>query len=57
MASQPTSKTSMPYFFVYGDGDRDIPVQALGFMAERARSWSNAPHMWLLSRIRRQSSI
>lgn len=29
---------SLPSYFVYGDGDRNIPAQALGFMAERAGS-------------------
>lgn len=29
---------SLPSYFVYGDGDKNIPVQALGFMAERAGS-------------------
>lgn len=29
---------SLPSYFVYGDGDKNIPAQALGFMAERAGS-------------------
>lgn len=29
---------SLPAYFVYGDGDKNIPAQALGFMAERAGS-------------------
>ncbi|MBD9529934.1 alpha/beta fold hydrolase [Paracoccus sp. PAR01] len=29
---------SLPSFFVYGDGDKNIPAQALSFMAERAGS-------------------
>jgi pimeloyl-ACP methyl ester carboxylesterase len=29
---------SLPSYFVYGDGDKNIPAEALGFMAERARS-------------------
>ena len=29
---------SLPSWFVYGDGDRNIPAKALGFMAERANS-------------------
>jgi pimeloyl-ACP methyl ester carboxylesterase len=29
---------SLPSFFIYGDGDKNIPAQALGFMAERAGS-------------------
>lgn len=29
---------SLPSYFVYGDGDRNIPAEALGFMAERAGS-------------------
>lgn len=29
---------SLPSYFVYGDGDKNIPPEALGFMAERADS-------------------
>jgi pimeloyl-ACP methyl ester carboxylesterase len=29
---------SLPSYFVYGDGDKNIPAQALGYMAERAGS-------------------
>lgn len=29
---------SLPSYFVYGDGDKNIPAEALGFMAERASS-------------------
>ncbi len=29
---------SLPSYFVYGDGDKNIPARALGFMAERAGS-------------------
>ena len=29
---------ALPSYFIYGDGDRNIPAQALGFMAERAGS-------------------
>lgn len=29
---------SIPSYFVYGDGDKNIPAEALGFMAERAGS-------------------
>lgn len=29
---------SLPSWFIYGDGDRNIPAKALGFMAERAGS-------------------
>lgn len=29
---------SLPSYFVYGDGDRNIPAKALAYMAERARS-------------------
>lgn len=29
---------SLPSYFVFGDGDKNIPAQALGFMAERAGS-------------------
>lgn len=29
---------SLPAYFVYGDGDKNIPARALGFMAERAGS-------------------
>jgi pimeloyl-ACP methyl ester carboxylesterase len=29
---------ALPSYFVYGDGDKNIPTQALGFMAERAGS-------------------
>lgn len=29
---------SLPSYFVYGDGDKNIPAQPLGFMAERAGS-------------------
>ncbi len=28
----------MPSYFIYGDGDKNIPAEALGFMAERAGS-------------------
>lgn len=30
--------TSVPSWFVYGDGDRNIPAQGLAFMAERAQA-------------------
>lgn len=36
-AGQPAWKTT-PAWFVYGDKDKNIPPQALGFMAERAHS-------------------
>lgn len=36
-SSKPAWKT-LPSWFVYGDGDRNIPAKALGFMAERASS-------------------
>jgi pimeloyl-ACP methyl ester carboxylesterase len=36
-AADPAWK-SIPSWFVYGDQDKNIPPQALGFMAERARS-------------------
>ena len=29
---------ALPSYFVYGDGDKNIPAKALGFMAERASS-------------------
>lgn len=29
---------ALPSYFVYGDGDKNIPAEALGFMAERAGS-------------------
>ena len=29
---------SIPSWFIYGDEDKNIPPQALGFMAERAKS-------------------
>ena len=29
---------SLPSYFVYGDGDKNIPAEALGFMADRADS-------------------
>lgn len=29
---------SLPSYFVYGDGDKNIPAKAIGFMAERAGS-------------------
>lgn len=29
---------SLPSYFVYGDGDKNIPAEALGFMADRANS-------------------
>lgn len=28
----------LPSYFIYGDGDKNIPAEALGFMAERAGS-------------------
>ena len=36
-ASAPTWK-SLPSWFIYGDQDKNIPPQALGYMAERAKS-------------------
>lgn len=36
-SGEPAWKT-LPSYFVYGDGDKNIPAQALGFMAERAGS-------------------
>jgi pimeloyl-ACP methyl ester carboxylesterase len=36
-AGQPAWKTT-PSWFIYGDKDKNIPPQALGFMAERAHS-------------------
>jgi pimeloyl-ACP methyl ester carboxylesterase len=36
-SGEPAWKT-IPSFFVYGDGDKNIPAKALGFMAERAGS-------------------
>jgi pimeloyl-ACP methyl ester carboxylesterase len=36
-AGQPAWKT-IPTWFIYGDKDKNIPPQALGFMAERAHS-------------------
>lgn len=36
-AGQPAWKTT-PAWFIYGDKDKNIPPQALGFMAERAHS-------------------
>ncbi|KXF78551.1 alpha/beta hydrolase [Paramesorhizobium deserti] len=30
--------TSLPSWFIYGDGDKNIPAKALGFMADRAGS-------------------
>ncbi|WP_454745237.1 alpha/beta fold hydrolase [Ciceribacter selenitireducens] len=36
-SGEPAWKT-LPSFFVYGDGDKNIPAAALGFMAERAGS-------------------
>jgi pimeloyl-ACP methyl ester carboxylesterase len=29
---------TVPSYFIYGKGDKNIPVQSLGFMAERAKS-------------------
>jgi pimeloyl-ACP methyl ester carboxylesterase len=36
-SATPAWKT-LPSWFIYGDGDRNIPAKALGFMAERAGS-------------------
>lgn len=36
-SGKPVWKT-LPSYFVYGDGDKNIPAKALGFMAERAGS-------------------
>lgn len=36
-SGEPAWKT-IPSYFVYGDGDKNIPAKALGFMAERAGS-------------------
>lgn len=36
-SGDPAWKT-LPSYFVYGDGDKNIPAKALGFMAERAGS-------------------
>jgi pimeloyl-ACP methyl ester carboxylesterase len=46
---------SLPSYFVYGDGDKNIPAQALGFMAERAGSKrtvvvNGASHVVMLSK-------
>ena len=40
-AAQPAWKTT-PAWFVYGEKDKNIPPQALGFMAERAQSKQTA---------------
>ena len=45
---------SLPSYFVYGDGDKNIPAKALGFMAERADSKrtvvvKNASHVVMVS--------
>ncbi len=29
---------ALPSYFIYGDGDKNIPAEAQGFMAERAGS-------------------
>ena len=36
-SGEPAWKT-LPSYFVYGDGDKNIPAEALAFMAERAGS-------------------
>lgn len=36
-SGEPAWKT-LPSYFIYGDGDKNIPAKALGFMAERAGS-------------------
>ncbi len=36
-SGEPAWKT-LPSWFIYGDGDKNIPAKALGFMAERAGS-------------------
>ncbi|RAS00004.1 alpha/beta fold hydrolase [Ensifer adhaerens] len=36
-SGSPAWKT-LPSYFIYGDGDKNIPAKALGFMAERAAS-------------------
>ncbi|MFC0220501.1 alpha/beta fold hydrolase [Pseudochelatococcus lubricantis] len=46
---------SLPSYFVYGDGDKNIPAEALGFMAERAGSRrtvvvEGASHVVMVSR-------
>ncbi|RXT56088.1 alpha/beta hydrolase [Bosea sp. Tri-44] len=45
---------SLPSYFVYGDGDKNIPARALAFMAERAHSKrtvvvENASHVVMVS--------
>jgi len=48
-ASEPAWKT-IPSWFVFGDKDKNIPPQAMAFMAERAHAkkpwWSRARPMW-----------
>lgn len=36
--AQAAAWKALPSWFIYGDGDRNIPAAALGFMAERAES-------------------
>lgn len=37
-AAGPAAWKTLPSYFVYGDGDKNIPAAALGFMAQRAKS-------------------
>lgn len=37
-AAQAPAWKRLPSWFIYGDADKNIPAQALGFMAERAKS-------------------
>ena len=60
-AGEPAWKTT-PAWFVYGDKDKNIPPQALGFMAERAQSKqtvvvNGASHVVMVSHPREVAEI
>jgi pimeloyl-ACP methyl ester carboxylesterase len=60
-AGQPAWKTT-PAWFIYGDKDKNIPPQALGFMAERAHSKqtvvvNGASHVVMVSHPREVAEI
>ena len=60
-AGEPAWK-SIPSWFIYGDRDKNIPPQALGYMAERAKSKQTeavrgASHVVMMSRPRETTDL
>lgn len=54
-STEPAWKT-VPAWFVYGDKDKNIPPQALAFMADRAKSEETNPRGAKCARSQRQPS-